>query len=288
MGDCPGEYLEFINLEEKYAEDWKTGVTRRVIAEDGSYHAPWSDLGKNLIASGVEEVDVPFQKLYPEFPTYLEDWHGATFNEEKKAYGYYENQNAKWDWYSIGGRWAGFFRVKPGVACAPVERHWMDSDDRKFAPSQTSQARKGDIDFDAMMDADEEEAMQRYHTFHSIIDGTSYVRWEEILAKHPNNNEAARDEYNAQKEVALLREADFYFDYEVYFLDEEAFRKRSRMNAVTTFAVLHNNEWIARGEMGWFGCVSNEKDHDKHQFSVWELIQSLPDDMLLTIVDCHI
>ena len=41
--------------------------------------------------------------------------------------GYWENTNARWDWYKLGGRWKGFFHLKKG--------------------KNVDQAKKGDIDF---------------------------------------------------------------------------------------------------------------------------------------------
>ena len=49
-----------------------------------------------------------------------------------------------------------------------------------------------------------------------------------------------------------------------------------------------NGEWHERGKMGWWACVSNEKDEDVWFSEFNKLIDSLPDDTLLTIVDCHI
>jgi len=49
-----------------------------------------------------------------------------------------------------------------------------------------------------------------------------------------------------------------------------------------------NGEWVERGEMGYWGFVDNETDEgvwDKYFNEMWD---SLPDDTLLTLVDCHI
>ena len=56
----------------------------------------------------------------------------------------------------------------------------------------------------------------------------------------------------------------------------------------TPYAVLHDGDWIARGEMGYFGiddpnCAVEEWDK---QFEEW--VKSLDPETLLTVVDCHI
>jgi hypothetical protein len=52
--------------------------------------------------------------------------------------------------------------------------------------------------------------------------------------------------------------------------------------------VLKDGEWHERGSMGWFGCVSDEKDKEDWFKQVSDLIDSLPDDTLMTVCDCHI
>ena len=59
----------------------------------------------------------------------------------------------------------------------------------------------------------------------------------------------------------------------------------------TTYAVITpDGEWHAQGDMGWFGCSSatpdearDWNDHYKERF-----IDSQDEDLILTIVDCHI
>lgn len=288
MGDCPQEYMEFNNLEEEYADDWKNGATEMLIADDGSYHTPWSERGKELKDAGYEEKVVRFNVIYPEFSKYLEDWHNACFNAEEGAYGYYENPNAKWDWYQIGGRWSGYFRVKQGVKPELGERSWMDTDSPPLESNQADSALKKDIDFDLMMDENEQEQLKYYHEFYGILKGTPIIPWKNFLAAYPGDVETARRVYHAQAGKQLLAEARFYGDEERYMQDEESFRKQVRAEAIVPFAILHNGEWMERGSMGWWGMVKDKKDREQHQEEVLQLIQSLPDDTLLTIVDCHI
>lgn len=56
----------------------------------------------------------------------------------------------------------------------------------------------------------------------------------------------------------------------------------------TTFAILHNDEWIERGEMGWFGMASNEKPEDDWDKEFKRIIESLDPEDEVTVVDCHI
>lgn len=54
--------------------------------------------------------------------------------------------------------------------------------------------------------------------------------------------------------------------------------------------VTEEGDWIERGDMGWFGCVSNEKDSDIWETEFKNYIKSLDpeDNLLVTVVDFHI
>jgi hypothetical protein len=66
----------------------------------------------------------------------------------------------------------------------------------------------------------------------------------------------------------------------------EVFLKRHA--GLATFAVVIDGEWYEKGEMGWWGMVSNEKDPDEWNNKFNELLEKQPDDTLLSMYDCHI
>lgn len=49
-----------------------------------------------------------------------------------------------------------------------------------------------------------------------------------------------------------------------------------------------DGEWNEKGEMGWCGCVSNEKKEVDWEAEFKDFIDNLDDDVLVTVVDCHI
>ena len=53
-------------------------------------------------------------------------------------------------------------------------------------------------------------------------------------------------------------------------------------------AIVMDGKWYERGEMGWWGMVSNEQDTDAWNAQVSTLLDSLPDDTDISVVDCHI
>lgn len=46
--------------------------------------------------------------------------------------------------------------------------------------------------------------------------------------------------------------------------------------------------WYDKGDMGWWGIVTNEKDQDKYTAEFKKFISKLPKDTTVTVVDCHI
>lgn len=55
-----------------------------------------------------------------------------------------------------------------------------------------------------------------------------------------------------------------------------------------TFAILHNDEWIEQGSMGWFGVVTDQQPQDEWE-AVWrKVVAALDPGDEVTLVDCHI
>lgn len=55
------------------------------------------------------------------------------------------------------------------------------------------------------------------------------------------------------------------------------------------FAFVDNiGKWFEKGEMGWWGCVSNAKEEDAWNKEFKKFLDNLSEDTLVTIVDCHI
>ncbi|RXI57262.1 hypothetical protein DP122_00325 [Clostridium tetani] len=79
MGDCPKEYLEFNECDKEDIEEYEE-----------------------------------YKNEYETLDQFMEKYHGYRKNEETGKYGYWENPNAKWDWYTVGGRWSNKILTKDG------------------------------------------------------------------------------------------------------------------------------------------------------------------------------
>ena len=69
---------------------------------------------------------------------------------------------------------------------------------------------------------------------------------------------------------------------------KETYAQRCADSALMTFAIVKNGQWYERGKMGWWACVSDEMDRDEWAERFNALIDGLPEDTLVTVVDCHI
>ena len=200
MGTCPEKYLKFIDTEDESRNEWETKTTDAVKI-DGKYYFTWDERFRvegtfgtgpdtHKVPDDLTIEKVPLKTLYSTFEEFMNKWHGYIGRDKKtNKYGYWNNPNTKWDWYVLGGRWDGFFKLKNNET--------------------SNQASKGDIDFKGM----EEES---------------------------------------------------------------------------TFAVVKDGKWYQKGQMGWFGKVTDKQDDEVWQMEFKKLIDELPDDTLLSLFDCHI
>ena len=279
------------------------------------------------LPEGYTEVEVPRSEV-ESFAEFCKDWYGhevVPFGTEpdiadKHKYGYTlvdengeviktvdrTNPEAHWDWYQIGGRWNGFFKMKPqtigvlGEASAVAVG--FDKDYKPPTADRADIAMKGDIDIDGMRDQAAEKANEDYDLYEKVTAGTpSCLTWQEVQAKHQTgellddgdpkiNWEAARKEYREQPRVAALQanSETLWFNLEDFQHGRAAYVQEARDAAFSTFAVIKDGKWYERGEMGWWGAVRGEKNEQQWGAEFSKLIDNLPDDTMLTVVDCHI
>lgn len=212
------------------------------------------------------------------------------------------NPNKKWDWWVVGGRWSGFLTPKAHADALP------DSDPNAPAkgrpgllgseanPAGVDVIRKGDVDFDAMRAAARERAAASWDKVHAIIgphvDG--FRSWDAIREECAGDHDKAREVYHAQPLRQALAAASkdntdlVWINVEDYLVTREEYIQRASDRATVLFGVLKDGQWVERGEMGWFGCVSGEKDRDGWNRDFNAMLDALPDDTWLTVVDCHI
>lgn len=197
------------------------------------------------------------------------------------------NPQSKWDWYTVGGRWEGFFLLRDG--------------------SRADIARKGKIDLEAMRRAQVEAAGRWWDAVDAIVGELPPAKsWREVLFDHDDKPDVAREAYHAQPRVKALREHDeegrkregdgfvplsgwFSDGIDEYQFGREEYLERARLETVSPHAVLLGGRWHEAGKMGWFGS-SSETPTSRLEFIRWwnEQLDRLPDSTQLILVDCHI
>lgn len=213
--------------------------------------------------------------------------------------GYYtftrRNPHAKWDWYAIGGRFTGYFRIKPGrkgkvgepgLMTPGAEAGWVD------------QCRKGDVDADFMQNAVASTAADHWDQIHEGLQGHPVERWEALRDRICGSERSqekvavAREAYREQPGIVALTEAgldtSILFDDTILTIPRDEYIRHARDGAMTPYAILIDGEWIERGTMGWFGIGRNEESVADWNRRFMDLYASIPDEALLTLVDCHI
>jgi len=274
--ECTGrddQYVQDVDVTEEYRQDWqKYGK--------GTFAEYCATKGKRIIHSK-EQINDDHKYGYT-----LANKTGEVATVIRRT-----NPNAKWDWYLVGGRWTGFFKLKkgaegvrgrPGIMTEPAK------------PGYADQAHKEDIDILEMGKEASTKAGERWDEFHAIVDKhPAWASWEEIKAKHdiPKEIKVAREEYHNQPAIKAINDAGkygFLENPEKYQVPREEYTARAAATALQTFAVVKDGKWYDRGKMGWWACVSDEKPAEQWSEEFSRLINDLAGDTLLTLVDCHI
>jgi hypothetical protein len=260
---------QLIAEKRKEVEDYKNGTYAKYLADPEAYAVDCTNEShlnylKNDFPKKLEMTD---EELYAEgIKWYEEDEIGP----DGEVYSTY-NPNSKWDWYEIGGRYAGRLILKEGVEKdAEPSFSWgweANAMEEVLKEPRVDTALVGDIDWSKM------------HHVQSKYDKA--IRFWEMKV------EGAKPE--TEEEEKELKwdwyKPEFFTDR---YKNKETFAK-SR-SCFTMWAVVKDGEWFEKGSMG-FWAMSNETDDEALD---WELnmfdrfIKDLPVDTRITVVDCHI
>lgn len=221
------------------------------------------------------------------------DYHGYT--KVGNDWIRHTNPNSQWDWWVVGGRWTGFFKMKDGKEGSLGRQSLMMP---KVVKKETADvASKGDIDFEYMRNMAEVRATKEIDlVLEAIKDTLEPHSWDEVRAMFPDATDQARTYYHNQPRIVafndMTKEHEEIFgwmaSYEDYNCTREEYIKRQRNSAFSTYAFVKDSKWYSKGKMGWWGASSDEVTQDEWNVRFNQMIDELPDDTVLTLVDCHI
>jgi hypothetical protein len=183
------------------------------------------------------------------------------------------NPEKRWDWWVVGSRYSERLLLK--------NRRRVD------------QAKKSEIDFTTMRQQGVDKALEKWDAAHAVLDlHQVHESWDVVRDRIGMAEiEAARTAYHAQPGVTAFKLANPH-DWDgpdEFLVPREQYAEEAGDSAmVPGFAFVQDRKWSECGEMGWWACVTNEMSAADWNKAKREWIESLPDDTLITVVDCHI
>ena len=235
---------------------------------------------------------MPFCQLYSSFEEYMADY--CDYHEpdpETGKYGYWQNPNATWDWYLVGGRWTGLLNLKGPVSVLaenPGGEAWSGEPGLMTEPNESLRkadtALCKDIDWDAMMSEDWQDSYRIYTRIQecrSIILAEEGIDLEEHREAYEKWMSAFGEDEKPDRsleEYALRRATVRKY--------EKVFDAKYERKALTYAFIDLEGHWCGRGKMGWWGISMDEQD--SYDAAFWKFVESLPGDQRVFVVDCHI
>jgi hypothetical protein len=245
-----GLYAQYLANPEKYASECKNEGHMEYISNEFPKKLNWTD----------EEV---YQEEI--------EWYGPKeIGKDGEVYST-RNPHSKWDWYEVGGRYAGRLILKEGVEkeSEPNFSWGWDANTREevLREPRVDSARVGDLDW------------SKLHRTQKNYDEA--IRFWEMKV------EGAKPVTDEEKKQL---EWDWYRDgyYQERYGNKETYAKC--ISSFTAWAVVKDGEWFEKGKMGMF--ASSDETHD--EAIDWEMnmfdrfIKDLSPDTVITFVDCHI
>lgn len=289
--ECTGiedEYVVDVNMNDEVKEyldrELFVGTSKETGKLDYHYHQERAD--ESLVDYKIMS-QLDFFKLKGLTPEEVEeevrDYHGVELKDG--SWFRKTNPNSKWDWWVIGGRWSGFFKQKPGANGLAGNAGFF-GEPAKIGYVDVIE-KKG-IDFDGMFKEAEDKAINEYDQTYAIIkDHPVAESWESVRERIKNIDEA-RKFYHSQARVEAFSKVNVFGDLEKFQVDRDVYIQREKDAVLSTYAIVKDGIWYSKGEMGWFAVSTDTITQDEWNKKVMELIHSVDDDTLFTLVDCHI
>jgi hypothetical protein len=255
---------ELIKSLKQSNENYRKGTYALYLEDPEGYATKNSNHGAHLkyLQEGFpKRLKMTDKELYDEAIT---DYTDDMIDKDGGVYTTY-NQDSRWDWYEIGGRWTGALKLKKGKYGEVGSAGLMTPD---ASPGTCDQAMKKDIDWDRMNSGTKEQ-IEHHKRFWAVY----------VLGGKPENEKEKKFSQGFVYKPEYYKER--YKTVENYVKSVVSF---------STYAVLKDGEWHGKGEMGWFGCGNESHDEalDYELNFMKKFIDGLDKNEMITMVDCHI
>ena len=250
-----------------------------------------------------ENFEGTFDECYEE---HGEDWNNSSWKKSSKGiwqeWSTY-NPDSKWDWYSVGGRWTGYFKLKKDATGELGEVGAFGNAPKK---GYTDSLLKRDFDIEGQKNGARERAIKHYNLLESCFPNGFPVitlKWEDLIDENNaeykdipidekrnmyHNQPALKNDIDKDKLSKKQKEVFGWFDLNDYQCTVKEYGQRAYDNAIATYAMVIDGEWFEKGEMGWFGMSHGDMEQPKWNEIINKAIDEIEDDVTLTLLDCHI
>lgn len=249
------KYTEFY-VDGDWKDEWDNGTVDIVNMPDGRRLFTWDDEFKVKD----ESSSSPFPSYEKVIPAELE----AVATPFSELYGNYETYMKEWNgtdkdpekgeygyWRNPNSKWDWY----------SLGGRWKDFFTLKDG-TKADEAQLKDIDFDKMLEERLEEGEKSWE------ESETYIREQKL------------------KDMSI-NDGTLYFQYGRGAKDtKESFMKGYQ--GVAVFSILKEGKWFEKGNMGWWGCVSDEKVADKWQDELTAVLDGVSPDTKISLYDCHI
>jgi len=280
-------FMEFKDVEEEERRDYETKNTYMVRLADGRELSAFAEQFRNRnyglnepqykYPEGAVEFQKPVKEVYPDFETYMKEYVLSTRHPEVgNKWGYWHNPNAKWDWYSIGGRWAGYFVADKDIVQVSELIALKDT----YLAKEQEAVLKFWKEWNELLDGKE------FDPFDGPRDTALSLEWVECK----NKSELTGNEFKTVIWERTASSDDPRFDVYKNVTFEDMLKVSSYFNPLRTYAYLSKDGWMAKGDMGWWGCSHEESASAVLEYAnkYAELIYGGDPQDFIVFVDCHI
>lgn len=213
-------------------------------------------------------LDYPAKKLYS-FEEYCREEFG--YEEKDGRFGYWDNPDAHWDWYQIGGRYSNRLLVKKTAESAldprdSVGGNYMTVNGARMGEIAWEENKRREhnakvLGYEAFAEAYKSGDVERFGPMVSIREDGIYG-WNVCLYKAGETLEEHLQRHGVSEDDSYPLCCYAYVDLE--------------------------GKWNSKGDMGWFGISTNNKEERSWHDELQKFFASLGEDDFLVMVDCHI
>ena len=266
---APYHEYECTGIKDKYVVPVdRTKEVQDLLAEESE------ELDECLIEAGVQGG---IYKTEEEALAADEKWGYCVFSDGKvqKAVEF-TNPNKKWDWWVIGGRYKDHLLLKDGT--------------------RVSSAKKKDIDFEGMEASVWEQAARSYDEVYGWVPAEELDQLRSL--SEDELRKLVRDDVlpGPLRGVSMdlcgthsFRQYHYNDVKRLLTMSREEYSDTIAKIVWMPFTLVDDKGWFSRGDMGWFGMYEEGPlQYEEYIKQVSDRISSLPDDTMITVVDCHI